>query len=91
MTTPGDTVYIVVIESEGNRARLCPFASLSGAEKDVNHEIDSMKPFYATRFKDVDPGPAIVSERLYWWNTEMAKHVKKNYAYIELRQEIIED
>lgn len=91
MVEPGDTVFVVVTENEGNPPKLGVFASVGGASAYINSEIDRMKPFYEHRFKTIDPGPTCAEDRQSWWNLEMSNNVGKNQAFISYRTEIVED
>ena len=91
MVEPGDTVFVVVTENEGNPPKLGVFASAAGACSYINFEIDRMKPFYEGSFKEPDPGPEFAEDRQAWWNNEMALNVGENQAFISYRSEIVED
>lgn len=91
MVEPGDTVFVIVTENEGNPPKLGVFASVGGAIKYINGEIDRMLPFYGHRFKKPDPGTDCTEDRQAWWNTEMAEHVTSNQSFISYRSEIVED
>lgn len=89
MTEPGDTVFVVVTESDGHPPKIGVFASVKGAGDYINAEIDRFLPTYATWFTD-DPGPEFVEDRQAWWNRQMCE-IPGDQIFISFHSEIVED
>ena len=91
MTRPGDTVFVVVVEREGNRPSVGVFASPKGAHAMINAAIDDALPRFQYGFVEPDPGPEDAEARQFWWNVQTGEHVVEDQMFISYSEEVIED